>query len=250
MPLPHTRRTRWPCCLSHRSARSALVAPKIRRPSMATSAKSHGFADSRAAVSRASHCRWVNPQGHGKVAFMQPEAALACAAGRGGGDGWRCYVVVAVQAQETDGQAPQRGHHRGAFPVRGRRPGFRRSSVLISAECRSRPMSSMLSAPAAIPATRHGTFRCALTPHSLPGRTSSAASWPRSGALRQGHHRDQPGVRHEIRVIERCARACEAMQQSHLQGVLSNRVLEASDTPHSPRSEGTFHADTPVITTI
>src|SRR5579872_2539299 len=23
----------------------------------------------------------------------------------------RCYVVVAVQAQETDGQAPQRGHH-------------------------------------------------------------------------------------------------------------------------------------------
>ena len=27
-------------------------------------------------------------QGHGKVAFMQPEAALACAAGRGDGDGW------------------------------------------------------------------------------------------------------------------------------------------------------------------
>ena len=27
-------------------------------------------------------------QGHGKVAFMQPEAALACAVGRGGGDGW------------------------------------------------------------------------------------------------------------------------------------------------------------------
>ena len=27
-------------------------------------------------------------QGHGEVAFMQPEEALACAAGRGGGDGW------------------------------------------------------------------------------------------------------------------------------------------------------------------
>lgn len=27
-------------------------------------------------------------QGHGKVAFMQPEAVLACAVGRGGGDGW------------------------------------------------------------------------------------------------------------------------------------------------------------------
>jgi 5-methylcytosine-specific restriction protein A len=28
-------------------------------------------------------------QGHGKVVFMQPEAALACAADRGDGDGWR-----------------------------------------------------------------------------------------------------------------------------------------------------------------
>ena len=53
------------------------------------------------------------------------------------------------------------------------------------------------------------------------------------GALRQGHHRDQPGVRHEIRVVERCAGPREAMQQSHLQGVLSNRVLEASQLPSS-----------------
>ena len=28
-------------------------------------------------------------QGYGKVAFMQPDAALACAAGRGRGGGWR-----------------------------------------------------------------------------------------------------------------------------------------------------------------
>ena len=47
------------------------------------------------------------------------------------------------------------------------------------------------------------------------------------GPLRQGHHRDQPGPRHEIRVIERCVRPRQAMQQSHLQGVLSNRALEA-----------------------
>jgi hypothetical protein len=43
---------------------SAPVASKIRKPSspgMATSAKSYGFADSRAAVSRASNCRCVNP---------------------------------------------------------------------------------------------------------------------------------------------------------------------------------------------
>jgi len=39
-------------------------------------------------------------------------------------------------------------------------------------------MSSMLSAPAAMPATRHGTFRCAFTPHSPPGRTCSATSSP------------------------------------------------------------------------
>src|SRR5690348_7203594 len=47
------------------------------------------------------------------------------------------------------------------------------------APCRSRPMSSIESAPAAIPATRHGTFRCALTPHSPAGRTGPAA---RSGS--------------------------------------------------------------------
>ena len=30
-------------------------------PSMATSAKSHGFEERRAVVSNASNCRWVNP---------------------------------------------------------------------------------------------------------------------------------------------------------------------------------------------
>jgi hypothetical protein len=33
-----------------------------------------------------------------------------------------------------------------------------------------------------------------------------------TGALRQGHHRDQAGVRHEIRVIEECVRLREAMR--------------------------------------
>jgi hypothetical protein len=61
--LPYTRSTRWPCS-SPRSAMFAPVASKIRRPSnpsMATSAKSHGFGDWRAVVMRASNCRWVNP---------------------------------------------------------------------------------------------------------------------------------------------------------------------------------------------
>jgi len=41
-------------------------------------------------------------------------------------------------------------------------------------------------------------------------------------ALRRGHHRHQAGLRHEIRVIERCTRLREAMQQSHLSGALSS----------------------------
>ncbi len=59
VPLPDTRSTRRPCS-SPRSAISAPVASKIRnpsRPSIATSAKSDGFDDLRAYVSRASNCR-------------------------------------------------------------------------------------------------------------------------------------------------------------------------------------------------
>ena len=33
--------------------------------------------------------------------------------------------------------------------------------------------------------------------------------------LRQCHYRDQPGPRHQMRVIEGCVRAGRAMQQSH-----------------------------------
>jgi hypothetical protein len=47
------------------------------------------------------------------------------------------------------------------------------------------------------------------------------------GALRQRHHRDQPGVRHQIRVVEGCVRPGQAMQQSHLTGALSNSATEA-----------------------
>ena len=71
-----------------------------------------------------------------------------------------------------------------------------------------------------------------------------------AGAPGQGHHRDQPGVRHEIRVIERRARPREAMQQSHLQGVLSNRVLEASATPIIPGQRAPFYVNAPESTTI
>jgi hypothetical protein len=64
VPLPQTRSTRWPCS-SPRSVISAPVASKIRKPSrprMATRAKALRSGDWRAAVSRASNCRWVNPR--------------------------------------------------------------------------------------------------------------------------------------------------------------------------------------------
>jgi hypothetical protein len=61
-----------------------------------------------------------------------------------------------------------------------------------------------------------------------------------AGALREGHHRDQAGVRHEMRVIERRGGLRQGMQQSHLRGVLSNRVMEASDTPILPAQRAPF----------
>ncbi len=64
-------------------------------------------------------------------------------------------------------------------------------------------------------------------------------------ALGEGHHRDQASVRHEVRVVERCARPRDAMQQSHLQGVLSNQELEASTTPILPGQRAPFRVATP-----
>jgi hypothetical protein len=52
-----------------------------------------GFWPARMSPMRAAARVPLFKQGHGKVAFMQPEAALASAAGRGRGDGWprRCW---------------------------------------------------------------------------------------------------------------------------------------------------------------
>ena len=73
---------------------------------------------------------------------------------------------------------------------------------------------------------------------------------PQTGPVRQRHHRDQAGVRHEIRVVERRVRLRQAVQQSHLQGVLWNRVLEALDTPIIPAQRAPFTFNTPEITLI
>jgi hypothetical protein len=63
---------------------------------------------------------------------------------------------------------------------------------------------------------------------ALPAGPDVPREQPRqAGALREGHHRDQAAVRHEIRVIERCPGPARAMRQSHLRGVLSDLVAEA-----------------------
>jgi hypothetical protein len=96
-------------------------------------------------------------------------------------------------------------------------------------------MSSMLSAAMAMPATSHGTFRDAFT-HPGTGRRPDMPhhQLTQAQSLRQGHYRDQARPRHEVRVIEECACSRQGMQQSHSQGLLSNRVLEALDTPIVP----------------
>ena len=55
--------------------------------------------------------------------------------------------------------------------------------------------------------------------------------------LRQGHHRDQAGPRHEIRVIERRVWLHQIMRQSHLRGVSSTTVASATPIVAAPRYE-------------
>jgi hypothetical protein len=71
-----------------------------------------------------------------------------------------------------------------------------------------------------------------------PDMLSDQISEP--GALRQSHERDQPRPRHQMRVIERCVRPRQDMQQSHLTGAPSNQAPEASTTPIVPGQGAPF----------
>ena len=82
------------------------------------------------------------------------------------------------------------------------------------APCRSTSMSSMLSAPAAIPATRHGDLQLRVHPARPAEPDMLRGQVLQARPLRQGHHRDQPGPRHEIRVIKRRVGLRQLMQQS------------------------------------
>ena len=67
---------------------------------------------------------------------------------------------------------------------------------------RSTSMSAIESAPATMPATSADTFAPAATP-APPGTVRCASASSLSPArCGQRHRRDQPGARHEIRIIE------------------------------------------------
>jgi hypothetical protein len=79
-------------------------------------------------------------------------------------------------------------------------------------------MSPMLSAPAAIPATRQPAFRSALTPGPARDLDVLADQGHLAGPFGQRHQWDQPGPRNEIPVIKRRLHPRRAMEQSHLTG--------------------------------
>ena len=112
------------------------------------------------------------------------------------------------------------------------------------APCRSRSMSSMLSAPAAMPATRHPTFRCALTPHGPPGGTCPRPARPgRPAAPAPSPGPGRPATRDSGHRTRR------ASSPEHATIALTRCPLEpgAGSFRHShrPSSEGTFLIDTP-----
>ncbi len=122
----------------------------------------------------------------------------------------------------------------------GMGPGLSRTGR-TSGAWRSTPISSMLSRrPCPRPGTRPSGARSPWRRVDAGGRTRSptrAGEPARSARPSRGPAR---GVPHEKQVIERRAGPRQAMQQLHLQGVLSNRVMEASDTPILPAQRAPF----------
>jgi len=96
------------------------------------------------------------------------------------------------------------------------------------APCRGRPMSSIESAPAAIPATRHATTRRAFTLPGPPARTCPATRPPSPARCASAITGTSPGMRDQIRVIKGCVRPGRALQQSHVTGALPDSAAEAS----------------------
>ena len=79
---------------------------------------------------------------------------------------------------------------------------YGRSKRVPIAPCRSKAMSSMLSAPATMPATSEVTFAPALAPLSVGTLRCSSANCRQVALLGQRDHRDQAGAGHQIGVVE------------------------------------------------
>ena len=78
----------------------------------------------------------------------------------------------------------------------------RRSNTRRIPPCRSMAMSSMLSAPATIPATSEVTFNPAFAPLSVGTVKMLIRQLRQTHPVGQRDHRDQPGRGHQIRFVE------------------------------------------------
>ena len=102
----------------------------------------------------------------------------------------------------------------------------------------------MLSAPAAIPATRHGTFTRAFTPHRRPTRTCSATRPPSPARCASAITGTNPA---------RDTRFGSSNDAWIFASSCNNRTCEVSSplgtwklsNSHRPSSEGTFRVDAP-----
>jgi len=105
--------------------------------------------------------------------------------------------------------------------------------------------------PADHPGDQAGNLQLGVDPARAAGPDLLRYQLGEPDPLGQRHDRDQPGPRHEIGVIKGCVRPGQAMQQSHLTGVLSNRATEALDTPIVPVQRAPFaltRPETPLFT--
>ena len=64
---------------------------------------------------------------------------------------------------------------------------------------------------------------------------------------RQRHRRNQPGERHEARIIEACRAHRNHMRELHLRDALRDQQDRALDKLDSPATEGAFSLYDPLI---
>ena len=124
----------------------------------------------------------------------------------------------------------------------GRGPRRKETSM---APCRSRPMSSMLSAPAVMPATRQPTFGGGVHP-ALSARPDVLREQSREpGALREGHHRE-PG-RRATRDSGRRTMPGSGPGYATISLARCPRTwcVGSVENSHHPSSEGTFRVAAP-----